>query len=123
MMFENISVRTALKLIYEGKGFLFDIRDEKDFKKGHLPMAVHGNKEMIRKKIEELGERNSYEKKMPYIIIYCDYGNQSMRMAKELAEEGYSNLASVVGGYHAYEGYVETERQNFWTMEWKKKEP
>ena len=109
-MFENISVKYALKLAYEGKAILYDLRDEESYKMGHLPTAI---------RIEEDSLEQEFGKKK--IILYCDYGNRSLRLAKELAEKGYDNIASIVGGYQAYEGYVERQKSDFWTMEWKEK--
>lgn len=126
-MFENISVKNALKLAYEGRAVLFDIREEEEYKIGHLPMAEHVPEEILvsrvkeerrKKDISQFGDgiQNQMQKK---IILYCAFGNQSMRLAKELSEAGYKNIASIVGGYHAYEGYVEAQKNQFWTMEWK----
>ena len=109
-MFENISVKEALRLAMEKKADLLDIRRESDYQKGHLPMAVWVREGRIR---EYLG-KNPQRKK----ILYCDFGNQSMRLARALDEEGYE-VASVVGGFRAYEGYIEKKRDEMWTMEWK----
>ena len=98
-MFENLAVKTAIQLSREGKGILVDIRSEEAYRLGHLPGAVYGTTQMI----EQVLKKNSDKK----IIFYCDYGNQSMRLAKTYGEQGYKNLASIVGGYHAYEGYLE----------------
>ncbi len=110
-MFENLSVKTTLKLIFEGNAVLFDIRSEEAYKKGHLPTAKHVPEEKIKEELERwIGKTK---------ILYCDYGNLSLRLAKEYSEKGYQGLASMVGGYHAYEGYIETEKNSLWTMEWK----
>ena len=117
-MFENISVKKALKLVYEGKAILYDIRDEASYLRGHLPTARHVEKE----KIEGSLRKAEVEKHASLLtVLYCDYGNQSMYLAKELSEKGYGGIASMVGGYHAYEGYVEAQKKDFWTMEWKER--
>ena len=110
-MFENISVKNALKLAYEGKAILYDIRDGESYRRGHFPMA----KNVVRTEIEEELKRNQEM----LIVLYCEHGNQSLRLAKELSDKGYMRLASVVGGYQAYEGYVEAQKKDVWTMEWK----
>lgn len=115
-MFENISVKQALKLVYEKEALLFDLRGEEEYRKGHLPMA-----ELVAE--EELFSRLTEEKKKgdKKIILYCAFGNHSMLTAREYAEAGYENMASIVGGYHAYEGYVEAQKNQLWTMEWKRR--
>jgi rhodanese-related sulfurtransferase len=118
IMFENISVKNALKLVYEGKAILYDIRDEEAYRRGHLPMAQSVRRDHLEEllKISRHLQRNG-----KLVILYCDYGNQSMHLAKELSDRGYGGIASMVGGYHAYEGYVEARKKDFWTMEWKER--
>ena len=118
-MFENISVKNALKMAYGGKAVLYDIREEASYKKGHLPTAKHIEEEDVE---EELRRRKKgRNKEVVLAVFYCDYGNRSMRLARELSEKGYSRIGSMVGGYHAYEGYVEIEKNALWTMEWKER--
>ena len=117
-MFETISVKTAIKLSREGRAVLYDIRDEISYQKGHLPTAKHVTKDLME---SELRRNFKLQRGNMVIVLYCDYGNQSMRVAKELSEKGYRGIASMVGGYHAYEGYVEMKKNNLWTMEWKKR--
>lgn len=109
-MFHNISVKDALKLALSGKAQLFDIRTEEEYKKGHLPTAIFVKTEKIR---EHLNKSDEF---LP--ILYCNYGNTSLQFARELSEEGFL-VYSIVGGYHAYEGYVELQKNRVWTMEWK----
>ena len=117
-MFETISVKEALNLAYEGKGILYDIRDEYSYRKGHLPMAEKIEKEYVE---EELKRIRREGKRTELIIFYCDYGNQSMLLARHLSEKGHKRIASMIGGYHAYELYVEALKKEFWTMEWKER--
>lgn len=109
-MFHNISVKDALKLAFSGKAQLFDMRTEEEYKKGHLPTAIFVKTERIREHL------NKCDEFLP--ILYCDYGNASLQLARELSEEGFF-VYSIVGGYHAYEGYVELQKNRVWTMEWK----
>lgn len=117
-MFENISVKEALKLAYEGKAILYDLRDEASYKIGHLPTAIRIEADQLEGELKRSIVGKEEDSK---IILYCDYGNRSIWLAKELTEKGYPNIASVVGGYQAYEGYVETKKSYFWTMEWKER--
>lgn len=109
-MFQNISVKEALQLAMDHKALLIDVRSEEEFKKGHLPTAVWFSEKKLKEAIKE--ETDLLK------ILYCNYGNYSLRLAIELAEEGYE-VFSIVGGYHAYEGYVEKKKDQLWTMEWK----
>lgn len=109
-MFENISVKEAIRLAMADKARLLDMREEKSYQDGHLPTAIWVTEAKVR----------DYLSKNPGIkqILYCDFGNQSMRLARDLDQEGFQ-VASIVGGYRAYEGYIEKKRDKIWTMEWK----
>jgi rhodanese-related sulfurtransferase len=100
-MFENVSIKEALRLAAEGKAMLIDLREREAYQEGHLPDACWA------------GEENMWDciKKTPDVfkIFYCDFGNQSMKVARKLDEEGYP-VASIVGGYHAYEKYLESKK-------------
>lgn len=109
-MFQNISVKEAFRISMDRKALLLDIRSEEEFRRGHLPTAVHCQEENLRELFEQEPDLAK--------ILYCNYGNYSLKMAVELSEEGYE-VYSIVGGYHAYDGYVETTKGRLWTMEWK----
>lgn len=109
-MFENISVKEALRLAMRKEALLLDMRERRCYLNGHLPTAVWAPEESIRTKLS----KNPQMKQ----IIYCDFGNQSMRLARDLDQEGFP-VASIVGGYRAYEGYVEKKKDKIWIMEWK----
>ena len=109
-MFHNISVKDALKLAYLKKAVLIDIRDFGAYKMGHLPTAFWMKEQEI--------EAFMKEKKEMLPILYCEYGNASLSMARDFSARGYE-VYSIVGGYRAYEGYVELQKGDIWTMEWK----
>ena len=109
-MFHNISVKDALKLAYLKKAVLIDIRDFKDYKMGHLPTALW----MKEQEMEVFMDTN--KEILP--ILYCEFGNASLSLARDLSKKGYE-VYSIVGGYRAYEGYVELQKGDIWTMEWK----
>lgn len=111
--FQNIAVKDAISMVYEEKALLFDVRDEESYNQGHLPMAERLDLEKLQKKEVVL------EKDIP-IILYCEHGSVSLRVARWLAEQGHI-VYSIVGGYTFYQGYIEKQREkdSIWTMELK----
>lgn len=107
-MLNFISISDALRLCYDKKGILVDVRSEEDYRKGHLPMAEHVPLEKI------LQEDYRPENGMP-IFLYCDTGAGSLLAAKKLGEEGLEAY-SVAGGLTSYRGYLEKEEDKLWTM-------
>lgn len=107
-MFNLISISDAMKLTYEQKGILIDVRAEEAYRKGHLPMAENVPLDDI------LEEKHKFDLKVP-VFLYCYTGSSSMMAARKLDEDGI-RAYSVAGGIHSYRGYLEKEKDELWTM-------
>lgn len=74
---------------------LLDVRTQKEFRKGHIPGAVHVPLADVGSKVKKL-------KKDKEIVVYCQSGNRSIWAIKRLIAMGYKNLYNLKGGYNAY---------------------
>jgi len=76
---------------------LIDVRETEEFTKEHAAGAVHLSRGTIELKIEE---------KVPDpatpIICYCGGGSRSALAAESLQRMGYTNVASLAGGFKAW---------------------
>lgn len=112
-MIAFISISDALRLCYDKKGILIDVRPEEAYRAGHLPMAENVPLEQI-----EGGEYPPKELEkgtdLP-LFFYCDTGVSSMLAARKLSAEG-RKAYSVAGGLSTYRGYLEKEEKELWTM-------
>jgi len=76
---------------------LIDVREADEFAKEHATGAVHLSKGMLEVKIEE---------KVPdaatAMVLYCGGGNRSALAAENLQRMGYTNVASMIGGFKAW---------------------
>jgi len=73
---------------------LLDVRDDDERRGGHIPDSVHVTRGMLELDIEDfVADR---DKK---IIVYCAGGVRSLLAAKSLKEMGYTDTASMAGGY------------------------
>ncbi len=80
----------------EKKGImLLDVRSDKEYKKGHIPGAVHVP-------LAEVGDKVKKLKKDKDLVVYCRSGNQSIWAIKRLMGMGYKNLYNLKGGYNAW---------------------
>ena len=77
-MLNFISVSDAVRLCYDKKGILVDVRPEEEYRQGHLPMAENVPLERIMQ-----GEYQPGKEKPLY--LYCDTGASSLLAAKKLA--------------------------------------
>jgi len=76
---------------------LIDVRESDDYTAGHAAGAVHLSKGVIELKIEDKVPDTSTP-----IITYCGGGSRSALAADNLQKMGYTNVASMVGGFKAW---------------------
>ncbi|GAB4222086.1 MAG: rhodanese-like domain-containing protein [Francisella sp.] len=74
-------------------GIIFDVREESEFKKFHIPGASHLSKGQIEVKIEKLVPNKEQK-----IYLYCGSGFRSALATDSLQKMGYKNVISVAGG-------------------------
>jgi len=76
---------------------LFDVREESEFAKDHLPGAIHMGKGVIERDIEERVPDVNKE-----MILYCGGGYRSALAADNLQKMGYNNVISMDGGIRGW---------------------
>jgi rhodanese-related sulfurtransferase len=76
---------------------LIDVRESDEFAAGHAKNAVHLSKGVI-----ELGIEETVPNVSTPIICYCGGGSRSALAADNLQKMGYTNVASMAGGYRAW---------------------
>jgi molybdopterin/thiamine biosynthesis adenylyltransferase/rhodanese-related sulfurtransferase len=82
-----------------GAAALVDVREASEWEQGHLPGAVHISKSYIEQQIEAaVPDRDAP------VILYCAGGIRSLFAAETLEQMGYSNVASMSGGFQAWKG-------------------
>lgn len=76
---------------------LIDVRESDEFAAGHAEGAVHLSKGVIELGIEEAVPNTSTP-----IICYCGGGSRSALAADNLQKMGYTNVASMAGGFRSW---------------------
>ncbi len=76
---------------------LIDVRESEEFVNGHAKGAVHLSKGVI-----ELGIEETVPNVSTPIILYCGGGSRSALAADSLQKMGYTNVASMAGGFRAW---------------------
>jgi rhodanese-related sulfurtransferase len=85
---------------------VIDVREDREWERGHIAGAEHIGKGVIERDIE-----NSISGKDAEIILYCGGGYRSVLAAETLQQMGYTNVASMAGGWRAWcEEGLPTER-------------
>jgi sulfur-carrier protein adenylyltransferase/sulfurtransferase len=73
---------------------IVDVREQDEWQEGHLPGAIHVPRGNLESRIEALVPDKSRE-----IVVYCAVGARSAFAAKSLAELGYGQASSLIGGF------------------------
>lgn len=77
---------------------LIDVRENDEFRAGHLPGARGIGRGVLEYHIADEAPDTEQE-----IVLYCRGGNRSALSADSLREMGYTNVHSMIGGYRAWE--------------------
>ena len=76
---------------------LIDVREDNEWGAGHVAGAIHLGRGIIERDIiQSIPEKNKE------IILYCGGGFRSALSADNLQKMGYSNVASMDGGWKAW---------------------
>jgi len=94
----EVCVDDVKGMLERGERFhLVDVREESEWAHGHLPRAQHLGKGIIERDIESAIEDHGAP-----IILYCGGGFRSALAADNLQKMGYTNVASMDGGWRGW---------------------
>ncbi len=98
MAFETIRAKDIENYIGKYNVLIIDLREPRDYRKAHIPTAIN---------IPFLDFENK-KNNLPsdrLLILYCDRGNLSLLLARELGNDGYQ-VKNIYGGLNAYRGQL-----------------
>jgi rhodanese-related sulfurtransferase len=94
----EVNVDETRRKLESGKAKLIDVREENEWEAGHARGAQHLGKGVIERDIEERVPDKKTE-----LILYCGGGFRSALSADNLQKMGYTNVASMAGGWRAWQ--------------------
>ncbi|MBR1743018.1 MAG: rhodanese-like domain-containing protein [Lachnospiraceae bacterium] len=100
MKFKMISAKDLRGYIDREDILLFDLREREDYERGHIGKAIWEDWERLEDRID--GYLSGQKEQIHWIILYCDRGNTSLLIARDLARMGYP-VMSLNGGYAGWE--------------------
>lgn len=89
----SLSPYAATQLLNEGDAIFVDVRDEKEFKSGHIKGARNVPVSQFDKHIHEIEKFKETD-----IIVYCDNGMRTSRITGKLKKQGFTKLSTIAGG-------------------------
>ncbi|HLA14472.1 MAG TPA: rhodanese-like domain-containing protein [Gemmatimonadaceae bacterium] len=94
----EVSVEEARARLHAGRARLIDVREESEWAAGHARGAQHLGRGILERDIEKKIPEKDAE-----IILYCGGGYRSALSADALQRMGYTNVASMAGGWRAWQ--------------------
>lgn len=79
------------------KAVVLDVREPDEYEQGALPGAVHIPRGTLETSVE-----GRIPDKASHLVVYCAGGTRSAFAAKTLQDLGYTDVASVVGGFNRW---------------------
>lgn len=94
----TLSPYDATQRMNTGESLFLDVRDESEYKQGHL---LNARSMPVNKLAERMHELEKYKEKD--IVVYCDNGMRTSRALAKLKKSGFTQLGSLEGGLKAWE--------------------
>ncbi|MFT6304787.1 MAG: rhodanese-related sulfurtransferase [Granulosicoccus sp.] len=93
-----LSPYDATQKMNEGNAVFLDVRDESEYKGGHLLNSLSMPVSKLSERMHEVDKFKGKE-----IVVYCDNGMRSSRAISKLKKNGCTELFSIAGGLAAWE--------------------
>jgi thiosulfate sulfurtransferase len=104
MKIPQIQIHEAKRKLDEKSSLFVDIRDPRSYRQAHIPGAIHMNDGNV----QEFVQQTDKDKE---VVVYCYHGNSSMGATAYLIENGFTNVASMSGGFEAWRPVYEHETE------------
>lgn len=88
----------ATQKMNEGNAIILDVRNESEYKTGHL---LNSRSMPVNNLAERMHEIDKFKDKE--VVVYCDNGMRSSRAIAKLKKSGFTQLFSLAGGLVAWE--------------------
>ena len=95
MEIPQIAVHEAKKKLDEKLSLFVDIRDPGSYRQAHVPGAMHLSDGNLQEFLQNTAKDQA-------VVVYCYHGNSSLGATAFLIENGFTNVASMSGGFEAW---------------------
>lgn len=94
----TLSPYAATQLVNGGDALFVDVRDEKEYKSGHLLNAKNFPVAKLDERLHELEKLKGRD-----LVVYCDNGMRTTRATAKLRKHGFEKVHTLAGGLTAWE--------------------
>lgn len=96
--YKNLSPNDAVRLMNSEGALLLDVRDESEFRAGHILNARHAPLALLESRLGEL----QADRDRP-VIVYCRTGQRSAKAGFILNKHGFKKVYNLGGGMLAWQ--------------------
>ena len=93
-----LSPYAATQLVNGGDALFVDVREEKEYKAGHLLNAKNFPVSKLDERMHEIEKLKGRD-----LVVYCDNGMRTSRATAKLRKQGFEKLHTLAGGLTAWE--------------------
>ena len=94
----SLSPFAATRLLNDGDAVVIDVRDEREYKSGHVLNARSVPVGAMDQHMHELKKYKGRD-----VLVYCDNGMRTSRAVARLKKEGFEKVHTLAGGLVAWE--------------------
>ncbi|MDO9051044.1 MAG: rhodanese-like domain-containing protein [Methylotenera sp.] len=97
----NISSMTpnaAAKMFSEQKAIIVDVREDSEWKEGHIAGAIHIPLAQVESRLRELAQYKNSN-----VVVQCRSGKRSAKAASTLQAAGFTKVYNLTGGIIAWD--------------------
>ena len=104
MEIPQIAIHEAKKKLDEKASLFVDIRDPGAYRQAHVPGAIHLSDGNVQEFLQNTAKDQT-------VVVYCYHGNSSLGATAFLIENGFTNVASMSGGFEAWRPVYEHDSE------------
>ena len=94
----NLTPYAATQLLNDGAAVFIDVREEKEFKAGHIKGARSIPVNQLSNHMHDIEKHKDSD-----VIVYCDNGMRASRVTGKLKKAGFTKLSTIAGGLASWE--------------------
>jgi rhodanese-related sulfurtransferase len=94
----EVSVDDTRRKLEAGEARVIDVREQSEWAAGHIPGSEYLGRGILERDIESLVPDKDAD-----LILYCGGGFRSALATDNLQKMGYSNVASMAGGWREWQ--------------------
>lgn len=90
----EVAPAAAIRMLSHDNAVMVDMRDDKDYREGHIVNALHTPDSNDGATLEKYRDRP--------LIVYCRSGNRSATFCRKLKKQGFESVYNLKGGLLAW---------------------